>query len=147
MRAAQLFILMSAVIAVNTLGISLASGAVETVVITGKKCPEGGCKVFYDQNMNDYDPFAAPTGGGGTALTNKAQAVVEAIKANPPCKPNNESCSSYVTRSFGICIDRVLSATVSSGYTLAAATQACSPFRADAAVGCATNTVATCNAP
>ena len=139
--------LMVAVAASNVFTIGLANAEIEPVVVVGKKCGDMTCGTgpFSDQ-QTDYDPFGIPVGKAGGTITDKVQKVVEAIKADPPCKANNESCSIYTTRAFGICLDRVLAATVSTGYTLAAATQACSPFKADAATACATDTVATCGA-
>ncbi|MCZ2135774.1 MAG: hypothetical protein LC098_10175 [Burkholderiales bacterium] len=106
-------------------------------------CDSDGVCIYDDRITGPTD-----TGGvrGGKTPAEKAEAVVNAILQDMPCKKASETDSQYVARVFNTCVQRVLDATVYSGYTLAAAQLACSPARAAAAEAVATSTANQCSA-
>ena len=107
------------------------SSAVETVVVTGKKCDYGSCGSgpFYDQ-PRDYDPFAVPGGGGGTSSeSTKVKSVMDTVDIS--CRPAGKSASTHTADNYGGCMvqasDKYAAAygEVAAGFAFSALSTAC----------------------
>jgi|GEM_PF-7094893 len=79
------------------------SSAFEPVVITGKKCDFGSCGSgpFYDQT--EYDPFAAPGGGGTSSEPAKVKSVMDKVSL-PACRPTGKSASEFTADNYAGCM-------------------------------------------
>ena len=140
MQIKRILQLVVAVAAANVFTIGLANAEVEQVVVVGKKCGDTTCGTgpFSDQKL-DYDPFAAPNGGGVDAESGKVKGVMDEVVI--ACRPAGKSASTHTADNYNSCLvaagDKYAAryGEVAAGYAFNALPAACTD-RLNAAPAC-----------